>query len=133
MTMQQPQEYQLPLPRTPMVTRVISDALFPDPVPKGSRGELLLPPGFPRAEEPILWALGDKHPLVGDMRIVRMFRTDDGVEVYSVAGDGSRGTRNLLPSHRLRFVEESMPIDVFIEEMTIAEEGDEPFGARHAR
>jgi hypothetical protein len=37
--------------------------------------------------------------------------------------------RNLLPMHWVRFVEEAMPIDIFIDELTLAEAGsddDEP-------
>lgn len=125
MTQPSQQQYQLPAPSDPVVTRVISNALFPEPAPRGPRGELLLPPGFPRAEEPMTWSLGEKHPLVDGFRIVRMFRTEEGVEVYSVSGEG-QCTRTLLPMVMVRFVEETMSIDYFIEEIRIAEEGEDP-------
>jgi hypothetical protein len=125
MTQPQPQQYQLPLPNpnAPMVTRVITSGLFPEPAPKGPRGELLLPPGFPRAEEPLMWVVSQKHPLDENITIVRMFRTEEGVEVYSVGYDN--GIRSFLPMHQVRFVEEGMPIDLFIEELAIAESGEE--------
>lgn len=123
MTQTSQQTYQLPSPSDPVVTRVISNALFPDPPPRGSKGELLLPPGFPRAEEPVSWALGEPHPQVDGFRIVRMFRTEEGVEIYSVSSDG-QCTRTTLPTSMVRFVEETMSPDYFVEEIRIAEEGD---------
>lgn len=127
--MTQSQQYQLPPPNpdAPMVTRVVTDALFPEPVPRGPRGESLLPPGFPRAEEPLTWLVGQKHPLDENITIVRMFRTPEGVEVYSFGYDN--GIRSFLPVHQVRFIEEAMPIDMFIEELAAAERGDdEPDG-----
>jgi hypothetical protein len=119
------QQYQLPLPNpnAPMVTRVITSGLFPEPAPKGPRGESLLPPGFPRAEEPLTWIVSQKHPLDENITIVRMFRTEDGVEVYCVGYDN--GIRCLLPTHQVRFIEEGMPIDLFIEELAVAESGED--------
>ncbi len=130
MTQSSQQTYQLPAPSDPVVTRVISNALFPDPPPRGPKGELLLPPGFPRAEEPVSWALGEAHPQVDGFRIVRMFRTEEGVEIYSVA-NGGECTRTTLPVSMVRFIEETMSIEYFIEEIRIAEEGEdlgEPMG-----
>ena len=122
---QQYQTFQLPLPNpnAPMVTRVITSGLFPEPIPKGSRGEPLIPPGFPRAEEPLTWVVGQKHPLDENIQIVRMFRAEEGVEVYCVGYDN--GIRCFLPLHQVRFVEEGMPIDLFIEELALAESDEE--------
>jgi len=121
----QQQTLQLPLPNpnAPMVTRVITSGLFPEPIPKGSRGELLIPPGFPRAEEPLTWVVGQKHPLDENIQIVRMFRAEEGVEVYCVGYDN--GIRCFLPLHQVRFVEEGMPIDLFIDELALAESDEE--------
>ena len=61
-----------------------------------------------------------------------MFVVGDGVSVYSVTGDG-KGLRHLIPSSRVRLVEEVMSIDVFVEQLENAEvaaEGGEP--PRHA-
>jgi hypothetical protein len=125
MTQPTTQQVQLPLPNpnAPMVTRVITSGLFPEPAPKGPRGELLLPPGFPRAEEPLTWVVGQKHPLDESIQIVRMFRTEEGVEVYCVGYDN--GIRCFLPSHQVRFVEEGMPIGLFIDELAMAESDEE--------
>jgi hypothetical protein len=106
-----------------MVTRVITSGLFPEPAPKGPRGESLLPPGFPRAEEPLTWVVGQKHPLDEDIQIVRMFRTEEGVEVYCVGYDN--GIRCFLPTHQVRFIEEGMPIGLFVEELAMAESDEE--------
>jgi hypothetical protein len=128
MTQPSQQQVQLPLPNpnAPMVTRVITNALFPEESPKGPRGEPLLPPGFPRAEEPLTWVVGQKHPLDGNIQIVRMFRAEEGVEVYCVGYEN--GIRCFLPTHQVRFVEEGMPIDLFIEELAIAESDDDELG-----
>jgi hypothetical protein len=100
----------LPEPRYPMVTRVISSALFPD-----SKGK----------EDPVAWVVSQPHPLVPQVNVVRMFLDRGGVEVYSVSHDGKAGMRNLIPISHVRLVEEAMPIDVFIEELSAAENGDD--------
>jgi hypothetical protein len=115
----------LPAPGYPMVTRVISSALFPE-APVDRAGNPIA--GAPLKEEPMTWVLGSAHPLVPGMKIVRMFvvrASGGGVEIYSVTEDGRGTTRNLLPMHRVRFVEEVMPIDVFVEELELAEAGGE--------
>jgi hypothetical protein len=114
MTMQPPND-SLPPPGWPLVTRVISHAIFPD--------------GAPTREEPIMWVLSQPHPFVPTMQIVRMFVVrSSGIEIYSRAGDGTGFMRNLLPMHWVRFVEEAMPEDVFVDELALAEAGgdDEP-------
>jgi len=110
----------LPPPGYPLVTRVISNPLFPSEPIAGS--------GVSR-EDPVTWMLGQPHPFVPTMTIVRMFVVrSGGVEIYSVGGSpGSPpdGMRNLLPMHSVRFVEEAMPIEVFIDELALAESGDD--------
>lgn len=98
----------LPPPGYPMVTRMISDPLFPPEHPSDK-------------EEPVTWVVSKPHPLVPAMNVVRMFVEGAGVAVYSVAGDGTSGMRNLIPTVRTRLVEEAMPLDIFIDELTIAE------------
>jgi hypothetical protein len=97
---------ELPEPGFPMLTRMISSALFPE------NGR----------EEPVTWVVGKPHPLVPDVRVVRMFVDRGGVEVYSVTADGSSGMRNLIPMSRIRLIEEAMPLEVFIEELAAAED-----------
>lgn len=104
---------ELPAPQFPMLTRMISSPLF--------RGE----------EEAITWVVGQGHPLVPDMKVIRMFVDRGGVEVYSVSADGRNGTRNLVPMPMVRFIEEAMPLEVFVDELAAAEsdvddEDDEP-------
>jgi len=120
MTTPMPMRLQLPAPGFPMVTRVISNALFPQPTPPPPNP---IPP--PREPEPVAWLLGAPHPFVPSMRIVRMFVVPDGVAIYSAADGSPDGMRNLIPMHWVRFVEEAMPIDIFVEELSLAEAGDE--------
>jgi hypothetical protein len=95
-----------------MLTRFISNALFPE----NRRGVL--------DSEPVTWTLSQAHPLVPDMKIIRMFVDRGGVEVYSVSADGSKGMRNLVPMNWVRLIEEAMPLDVFVDELA-ASESDE--------
>lgn len=104
------QTLELPTIGYPMVTRMISHALFPETDGK---------------EIPVTWAVSQSHPLVPDMKIVRMFVGRGGVEVYSIHADGKAAMRNLIPMHWVRLVEEGMPLPVFIEELEAAE-SDEP-------
>jgi hypothetical protein len=98
-----------PAPGIPMVVRMVSESLK-----KGS--------------EPMVFAVGHPHPLANDVKIVRMFvaESPDGVEVYSATADGTSGMRDRIPWHRILIVGEAMPLDVFVEELAIAEgEGEE--------
>ena len=109
---QQTKTVELPAPGYPMLTRMISNALFSE---KGK-------------EE--VWVVGGPHPLVPDLKVIRMFNDHGGVEIYSVTADGKAGTRNFVPMHWVRLTEEAMPIDVFVEELAAAEndggDDDEP-------
>jgi len=124
------QAIELPKPNFPMVTRMISDPLFPESKPQTvgcphCKGNISVSAPSDK-QEPITWIVGQAHPLVPDMKLVRMFVDSGGVEVYSVSSDGKAGMRNLVPMDSIRLVEEAMPLDVFVEEITAAEEDDEP-------
>jgi hypothetical protein len=108
----------LPEPGFPMVTRILSNPLFPpDPAAQNLISK----------DEPVAWIVGSPHPFVSNMTVVRMFiDPEDAVaEVYALAKDGRSGTRNLIPLSQIRLVEEAMPLDVFLEQLTEAEGGDE--------
>jgi hypothetical protein len=125
------QTVKLPDPGFPMLTRMISDPLFPEMKPQvmgcpHCKQSISIPVPSDK-EEPITWIVGKNHPLVPNMNVMRMFVDRGGVEVYSVASDGKAGMRNLVPMDSVRLIEEAMPLDVFVEEMTAAEdEGDDP-------
>lgn len=99
----------LPPPQFPMLTRMISNSLFPE------NGR----------EDPITWAVGEPHPLASGVKVIRMFVDRGGVEVYSVSSDGKAAVRNLIPMSWIRLIEEAMPLDVFVEELAAAEAGDD--------
>jgi hypothetical protein len=97
---------ELPPPGYPVLTRMISH----DPLPEET------------ATKPLVWVLGELHPLMSDYRVVRMFVVDrGGVEVYAVSLDGRRAFRNLIPMTSIRIVEETMPLDVLADELEAAE------------
>lgn len=95
---------ELPAPQFPMLTRVVSSPIFSE------------------RDAAITWGVGAPHPLVPETyKVIRMFVDRGGVEVYSVSNDGKSGMRNLIPMERVRFIEEAMPLDVFVEELDAAE------------
>jgi hypothetical protein len=99
--------FTLPAPGYPMLTRMISNSLFPSEDGK---------------QDPVTWVVSFPHPLVPEMRVVRMFVDRGGVEVYSISADGRNGMRNLIPMSMIRLVEEAMPINVFVDELETSEE-----------
>lgn len=107
---------EIPEPGFPMLTRMISEPLFPSEKRSDQPH---------REPEPMTWIVGQSHPLVPDMRVMRMFVDRGGVEIYSVSSDGRSGTRNLIPMRNVRIIEEAMPLDVFIEELAAAENDEE--------
>jgi hypothetical protein len=145
MTQPMPMRLQLPDPRFPMVTRVVSNPLFPPDPASANLADYLRPEilraltraegerlqqalaaaAMPQREEPVTWVIAQSHPFVPTLKIVRMFIVEDGVTVYSCAEGSSEGLRNLIPMHTVRFVEEGMPIDIFVDELNLAEQ-DEP-------
>jgi hypothetical protein len=148
MTQPMPMRMQLPAPGFPMVTRVVSSPLFPPDPPSVNLADYLRPEllraltrvegerlqqaltaaSATQREEPVTWVVAQSHPFVPTMKIVRMFIAEDGVSVYSCAEGGAEGMRNLIPMHTVRFVEEGMPIDIFVDELNLAEQDgpDEP-------
>ena len=103
---------QIPEPGYPMLTRAISNPLFPPEHPT-------------KQAEPITWTVGSQHPLIPEMRVMRMFISDEGVDVYSVSADGHSGMRNMISLGTIRLVEEAMPLEVFIQELAAAEGPDD--------
>ena len=118
----------------PMLTRMLSDPLFPPtetktvacPHCKQNLAVNVPVPSSKEKDEPIAWIVGQQHPLMPEMEILRMFIEDDGVMVYSVSKDKRAGSRNLVPMKSVRLTEEAMPLDVFAEELADAEGEDDP-------
>jgi hypothetical protein len=104
----------LPEPGYPMITRMISNPIFSE---SGAKDD-------PAILEPIIWVVGNPHPFVPKMKITRMFLDRGGVEVYSAPDNREVGMRNLIPMSWVRFVEEAMPIEIFIAELAAAESDD---------
>jgi len=77
-------------------------------------------------KELTVWILNHPHPLATEAKIVRMYsREDGGIEVYS--SDGKMFVRTVIPERCIRFFDEAMSEDTFVEFITIAEEDeDEP-------
>lgn len=113
----------LPPPEFPLLTRLISESLLPREVVIGTRrGNQGQPVEITeQRESAITWTLHSDHPLIPDMKIVRMFYTEETVDIYSVSKDGKNGVRNIIPVNRVRIIEEIMPIELFVEELTAAE------------
>lgn len=118
-----------PTPGTPILARMVSNALFPEAEMRNvqcphctQRHQVSV--GKNKQDEPIVWELNKPHPLLPDMLLVRMFVEDDGVEIYSVAKDGTGGLRNLVPMSTVRLIEELMTPRVLVDELTEAEEGN---------
>jgi|WetSurMetagenome_2_1015567.scaffolds.fasta_scaffold322941_2 hypothetical protein len=119
----------LPQPGYPMVTRVVSDCLFPTPRQKEEHRNincphcqvvLKVPVKIEESSpEPMTWVVSQTHPLVPGMRVVRMFVVDGGVEVYS--SDSRNYLRNIIPMGSIKLVEEAMPVEMFEDEITRAE------------
>lgn len=109
MTMPHTQSVVLPAPNPncPVLTRMITHALLPE---GGQEG-------------PVTWVITRSHPLEPTLRVVRMFIDRGGVDVYSVAEGGVQGIRNLIPMSQIRLIEEAMPLNIFVDELAIAEEG----------
>jgi hypothetical protein len=87
-------------PGYPMTTHMISNALFPD-----------------MQLESCPWVIDQSHPLVPEMKVVRMFVVEGGVHVYSAPSSGGICTRTFVSMGWIKLVEEVMPIDVFLEEL----------------
>jgi len=117
-------------PGFPAVMRVVSAAVFPEPPKEETKTA-----GCPHCQKPIVipvekegvarplnWIVGVAHPIIPDMLIIRMFRVDDGIEVYSVKKDNTGGMRHVIPERSVLLVEEAMPLDVFANELQMSED-----------
>ncbi len=97
-----------PSPDATALVRLVTDSLAAD----GS------------AKEPTVWILNSPHPLATEAKIVRMYsREDGGVEVYS--SDGRMFVRTVVPARLVRFFDEAMSQDTFVEFIAAAEEDEE--------
>lgn len=93
--------------------------------------------------EPLFWVLGKPRPFsdVDGTVIVRMFKTENGVEVYWKGPKGADGepitySRCEIPWRRIFTCDEVMTAEVFEDEILRAEEeqddeSDEPAAAAH--
>jgi hypothetical protein len=73
---------------------------------------------------PLLWSVGEVHPLASSVRVVAMFMEEDVVEIYSSNGTNA-GIRDLVPLTRVRIIREAMAFDVFAKELGQAELGED--------
>ena len=90
---------EIPEPGYPMLTHLLSSPLFPDMAPGNCS-----------------WVVDEPHPLVPEMKVVRMFVVDGGVHVYSAPSSGIC-TRSFVPMGWIKLIEEVMPLDVFVEQL----------------
>ncbi len=104
---QQMREIKLPQPQPPIVTRVLSDNL-----------------AAAAGGDPLLWVVGAAHPMDKQSKVVRMFVYERVVHVYT-SREGNC-VRNVIPLARVRLVEEVMPVEMFVEELQAAEDGEDP-------
>ena len=77
--------------------------------------------------EPMAWVMSQKHPLVAEAKIVRMYlREDGGVDVYWT--DGKMFLRTFIPERAIIFFDEVMSDDTFVAfiEQAESEEEEEP-------
>jgi hypothetical protein len=110
----------IPPPTYPMVVHMISDPMFPPDVDPQTKALA--------QSEPIAWVISKPHPFVSKFTVMRMFLAGAVVEVYSISEDHKVGMRDVIPIHAVRLVQESMPIDIFIEELVAAENADNDAG-----
>ena len=116
---QQTKVLELPTANYPLVNRVIADHPFPTEMKQGETPE-------PHRSSAVVWILGQPHPIVADMKVVRMYVVPGvSIEVYSSSADGKLGVRNVIPWNQVRLVEEVCDVQSFIDEIRDAEEGDD--------
>lgn len=121
---------ELPEPGYPMLTHMVSNALFPDMQSKAMKCKhcdasisLLI--------DKSVWTIDGPHPLVSEMTVVRMFIVAGGVDVYSVSKEDSKVCmRSFVPMGGIRLIEEVMPLDVFLEELSNTVKPESPMIAR---
>ena len=107
---------ELPAPTFPMLSMMFTDNLTPDLTKGGS------------ADQTVMWVLTDPHPFDSRVKVKRMYAVDDGVEVYAASDDGTFCVRDLIQTRHIRFTRETMPVNVFVEEIenSESESGDDP-------
>ena len=99
---------ELPPPQFPMLMMMFTDKLVPD-----------------KSTSPVSqWVVSKEHPIDPTVNILRMFADDEGVEVYSATADGTC-IRDFIPVRFIRFTRETMPPDMFAEELEKAEFADD--------
>lgn len=75
-------------------------------------------------DPPTVWVLNKPQPLSDDTcKILRMYRTDKGVDVYS--SDGNVLLRTSVPERYVRFTDEMMEEGTFVAFIEQAESGEE--------
>lgn len=104
-----------PSPDATALVRLITDPLA---LVRDKKGDVV------RASEDTVWILNNQHPLASDAKIVRMYRREDGgVEVYS--SDGKMFVRTVVPERVIRFLDEAMSEEMFVEFIDLAESGED--------
>ena len=141
---------ELPAPGYPMLTRLISKPIFCDGFKANVTklaGQFLNDSSTQSATrqqivaaiidiavkvlgekiEPMVWIVGNPHPLVPGCKVVRMFIVNNGVEIYSSPSDPANVLlmRNTIPNENVLLIEEAMPLDIFVEELSASEGGDD--------
>jgi hypothetical protein len=124
-----PAAFELPEPGYPMLTHVISNALFPDMqaeavVCQQCQVSLAVP------TDKGIWVVDRPHPLVPELKIERMFLDHGGVEIYSMSENRKICARNFIPMDWIRIIEEEMPLEVFFEELSGTVKPDAPMLTR---
>ena len=96
-----------------LVYPAFSDAVTNDPLSAGT----------------LTWQTQKKHPIIDGCFVQRIFMLPDGaLAIYSATEDGKVGMRNIIPKEHVRYTQETMPPDIFIEEINREqdEQADDP-------
>jgi|HubBroStandDraft_4_1064222.scaffolds.fasta_scaffold81844_2 hypothetical protein len=107
-----------------LLVRLVTDPLNPDEIKQAKAsaaktGESVI--------SQTVWILYGHHPLAPPAKILRMYPSEDGgVEVYS--SDGQTHVRTTIPERVIRFFDEVIPEETFVEfiEDAESEEEEEP-------
>jgi len=114
---QQTRTLQLPEVIFPRVVRLVTDPIYPRDQRPDDAVEVVWP-------APLNWVVSANHPFIKNATILNMYVEDMGVSIYYLIKkeNGVEGRRHLLPYKLVRLIDEEMTPEVFITEMTIAEE-----------
>jgi len=116
---QQTKTLEIPKAEYPIVNRVITDHPFPTEPVQGV-------PVDPHRPAALIWNLGSPHPIVNNLKIVRMYVVPGiSAEIYSASEDGKMGVRNAIPWPQIRVVEEVCDAESFVAEIVAAERDDD--------